>query len=310
LRELLDGVQASGHLSLGRKLHGYPERDRKIDAVTEYFVAGDKVKVVRTDAVKAQPDSKQLGVYIYNGNTTYTAASSPGAAKLHLLERRHQDAGRERGQFGASRAYVHCQLSLKDFYIPELLSSPDYRFRMNEVDELTASAAGPKYRIHFTVAAISEEGVHPGWMVVDPQRHWAVEEFEHRSEVPDFSSTTSGTVKYSASSEGMPRPLSLLFVNLSKFTVPSKKKGEAAEPRVQEMSDTYVFDRYDFRKPPDSEFSLASIGLGSGELAPGTKSNKLSYTLGLCSVASLIVAVAIAYYRRRAATAQRLGARA
>jgi hypothetical protein len=304
LLELLDGVQAEGHYSFISGTQGDPKTRMERQSRVKYLVSGKKIKSMQTAVVvngKAHPEIS--GVFIYNGNTSYAAQLNKDG-RYSLTQRGSRDAREEQMRMHHIYMFVRCPVSLGSFYIPSLISSADYKFRIGDVDELGSPGTNPAYKIHIHMKFRPSNAEYTGWLIADPRRNWAVTEFELTNESQGFRKTISGGVKYSASAEQPHRPLSASLVDLTKITTREDGANKAATgTRVVETRQAVVFDRYEFRKVPDSEFSLSSIGLASAELPPGYKGNRLTYILGLCSIVSSMGALAIAYYLRRSGRA-------
>ncbi len=304
LRELLDGVQAEGRYSY--EMENQSDRERRVErrSKLKYFVCDKKIKRIHTASSGGQSDAETGGVFIYNGITSYTALLNQ-SGKYSLMQRGPRDAREEQKQKIDVYRYVHCPLSMSIFYIPYLVSSADYEFQMTDVDEITAFGASPAYRIHFDLVFLPSKAKYKGWLISEPRRQWALTKYELTNESPGFRKTLSGSVSYDSSVDQPLHPSTVSSLDVTIFTIPKNAKKRAGETHSIIGRDTMVFDRYEFRKTPDSEFSLASIGLGSAELPPGVKSNRLSYFLVLCSVVSLVGALAIAYYLRRTSEERR-----
>jgi hypothetical protein len=304
LHELLDGVRVEAHLSVEKLSQANPSQNSRREGHLRYYVSGRKIKVTETPQPSV-PDPKPKSVYIDDGVTSYTASLNP-SGKYFLQQRKAQNDRTQVVQKYDLYKIVHCPIALSTFYIPDLISSADFDFRITDVDEITGSETGPVYKLSFTFEFRPGKVVYTGWLVADPKRYWAVTEYELTSESRGPRKTISGTVTYDSPVDQPPHPSSISSSSVSKITIPKATETLTAGTYAVETRETIRFDSYEFSASPDAEFSLASIDLAAAELPPGANMNRTSYILGFCSVAAMLGSLGIAFYLRRTGGKPRL----
>jgi len=169
-------------------------------------------------------------------------------------------------------------LSVSSNLITKLIDSDSFKIK-----SVQRVPHGPEMlvRVEFDYKSDDPQEIYylSGWMLLDPERSWAVRSHEVRFDYPPpnkFYAVAKGNVRYRSDGDEIPLPEELTFSQ--QYFQPD---GTSSETRWHFQAERLSTDPI-----PDSEFTLAAYGLGDVEQPPGAPTNTLPYwAFGFAAVA-------------------------
>jgi hypothetical protein len=170
LTKLFDNVDAEGRGTYLSDNQANENKRSEHTSEVRYSISGQKIKTIETITGQRAPNLKSTRAYIFDGELAITAARS--ADGTYKLQHGPAIPNPRTARLQKSNVYkfVHCPISLNVFYIPDLISSPDFKFKINAVDEITSAEHPATYKLHFGFEFVPAKLEWKGWMIVDPHR--------------------------------------------------------------------------------------------------------------------------------------------
>jgi hypothetical protein len=282
-------VKLADHLDMEAHVT-WSQRHRKVETLNRVKISGDnKLTSVTTTKV---PDGDNLE---RAGEARVTAENSKYG--FHIEKREEgkpwmvdfvgQPANvSEKIENGGVRSAIQFTTKVGDLYLPDVLAKPT--FKINSIEKRTG-AAGELVAVTFEnrepASQRSPEGrtIKDGSFVLNPQRHWAVEEYQVRVEMRDgrIEYWTKKTV-FRDEPSGSADPL-------------TSRTTYGPDPMSVNYYDDWNFDKFNHNHVPESEFTLSAFGLPE----VGAPSLFAQGRLWMVLVASGVVCIVIAIVVRR-----------